>query len=289
MKLFPASFCLIIMCSFIHAQGLERIIVEKYYVSTAKDTAVQKGGHLPIGSITYRIYADLKPIYRLQAVYGVPGHELRIATTTLFFNHEEYGAATANDINKYHLKENTVMLDSWVSVGAGANDYFGISKVDDNGVGTVVNADGILQNDDTTAGVPIKTQDGLIPQKLQSIVTPFGIDTALSIFFGKNNDGTNGPVFSTYNGSWASFGGAIGYNGASDNKVLIGQFTTNGVFSFELNIQIGTPNFGVENYVSRNPIDKEIVLPSLIYPMPAEEGIKKENKIPPVLKKKNKH
>ena len=65
--------------------GLENVVVETYYISDANDTnANLDGGILPIGSVTYRIYADMLPGYKFQAAYGVPGHDLKIATTTLF-------------------------------------------------------------------------------------------------------------------------------------------------------------------------------------------------------------
>lgn len=245
-------------------QGLEKIIVEKYYISDTIDAKAESGGHLPSGSMTFRIYVDMLPGYRFQAAYGVPGHELRIATTTLFFNNEDRGSSIANFIPKKHLKDNTIMLDSWVSVGAAAEGYFGIPKSDDDGLQTIVNEDSLLQNTDPAAGIPIKTNDGLFPASPQYALTPFGIDKEMAIF-GAKNDGTNGPVFSTSNGSWASFGGAIGPN--ADNKVLIAQITTDGVLSFELNIQLGTPYGGVENYVARNPMAGEIQIPSLVYPL----------------------
>src|ERR1051325_1042839 len=97
--------------------GLEKIVVEKYYVSDSNDARATKG-QLPVGSVTYRIFVDMLPAYRFQAAYGVPGHELRIATTTSFYNNEEYGAAIANEISKEKLEEGALMLDSWLSVGA---------------------------------------------------------------------------------------------------------------------------------------------------------------------------
>jgi len=87
-----------------HGQnGLENIIVETYYISDANDSietdAVSANpGALPVGSITYRIYADMLPGYKFQAAFGIntPGdsHELRLATTTLFFNNEDRGATS---------------------------------------------------------------------------------------------------------------------------------------------------------------------------------------------------
>ena len=249
--------------------GLENIIVEKYYISDSTDTIVNAaGGILPIGSVTYRIYADLLPDYRFQAVYGVntPGgaHEMRIQTTTLFFNNEDRGA-TSPTYTKLQSRNNTVMLDSWLSVGAACAGNFGILKTNDDGVATVVNNDGVLQNTNPNASIPLTSQDGMIiiSGRSPEPLTPVGISTEIAVFDNQNN-GTNGPVFSSWNGSWASLNGSIGPD-SLDNKVLIAQITTDGDFSFELNIQIGTPSGGVERYVAQNPVGNEIQLASLTY------------------------
>ena len=58
------------------AQGLEGVIVEKYYISDANDATVNSvGGVLPVGSVTYRVYLDLAPDYIFQSAYGDPLHE----------------------------------------------------------------------------------------------------------------------------------------------------------------------------------------------------------------------
>ena len=246
-----------------HAQnGLENIIVEKYYVSDANDTAQNStGGVLPIGSVTYRIYADMLPGFKFQAAFGIPGHELRIETTTLFFNNEDRGA-TSPTYSKTQASHNTVMLDSWLSVGAACTGNFGVLKSEDNSAGTVINTDGILANADTSIGIPLTIEDGMIAGTPEP-VTAVGISTEMTIF-DNQNDGTNGPVFSTFNGSWASLNGSIGPDTAT-NKVLIAQITTNGILSFELNIQIGTSSGGVQQFVARNAVGSEILLPALIY------------------------
>ena len=159
-------------------QGLEKIIVEKYYISTAKDTALNRlGGKLPIGSVTYRIYIDMLPGYQFQAAFGIPGHELRFATTTTFFNNEDKGGTIANVIPDRNLTDNTVMLDSWLSVGAASEANLGILKSEDNGIETIVNKNGILQNDNSVAGIALKNQDGFIAGEVPK-VTAFGIDPA---------------------------------------------------------------------------------------------------------------
>lgn len=243
--------------------GLENIIVEKYYIADANDAAVNASGNLRAGAVTYRIYADMLPGYRLQAVYGVPGHELKIATTTFFYNAEN-GAALANDINYQDLDTNTLMLDSWLSVGAVCSGAFGLPKDEDDTTKTIknVNTPKVLQSTNAAAGIPLKDRDGLQLASPQSVVTLFGIEKEVEIF-GSKNDIKIGSTFTTENGSWASFGGAIGPK--PDNKVLIAQLTTDGKLTFEFNIQLGSPKGGVENYVARNPVAKEIKLSCLTY------------------------
>lgn len=263
MKKFTFS-CISLLFSIVSfaQNGLENIIVEKYYVSDANDaTQNATGGVLPVGSVTYRIYVDMLPGYKFQAAYGVPGHEMRIETTTLFFNNEDRGA-TSPTYTKSQASNNTVMLDSWLSVGAACAGNFGVLKTEDDGVANVSNSDGVLQNTDPSAGIPLTTQDGLLAGSPEAVTT-VGITSEIAVFDAQN-DGTNGPLFSTSNGSWASLNGSIGPD-PNENKVLIAQITTDGVFSFELNIQIGTPSGGVENYVAQNPVADEIQMPELIY------------------------
>jgi hypothetical protein len=272
----------LILCNtisiFIHAQGgLENVVVEKFYISNSSDTVANPdGGILPVNSVTYRIFADMLPGYKFQAAYGEdiapfggspsPGdHELRILTSTLFFNNEDRGATTPT-YTKVQSAKNTVMLDSYLSVGAACVGNFGILKSLDDTVATVVNnyVPQVLQNADTSAGIPIKDRDGmiLVSGRLPESVTTVGISSEIAVF-DNQNDGTNGPLFSTWNGSWASLNGSVGPD-TIDNKVLIAQITTDGVLSFELNIQIGTPNGGVEKYVAKNPVGTEIQMNSLI-------------------------
>lgn len=244
------------------AQGLENIIVETYYVSDANDATVNDlGGELPVGSVTRRIYVDMLPGYKFQAVYGLPNHELRIATSTLFFNNIDRGATTPT-YTKNQAKDNTVMLDTWVSVGAACSGNFGVLKSIDDGVATNVNNDDVLQNNAAAAGIPLTEQDGLLlvtglaPQP----VTTLGLDVPLALFDAENA----GPVFSSFDGSWAALQGATGPN-PETNQVLIAQITTDGTLTFELNIQIGTPEGGVERYVASNPVDAEVLFPALTY------------------------
>ena len=242
-------------------QGLEKIIVEKYYVSDSMD-GVKSHGKLPAGSSTYRIYADMLPAYRFQAAYGIACHELRFATTTSFYNNEEVTTAIANEVPRRMLSDNTVMLDSWLSVGAAAEGYYGVLKTDDTSA-AVINSDGCLQNANGAAGIPVKVKDGMYAASPMSAVTVYGLNDSVLSVFKISSEKKDGQVFSTSNGSWASIGGAIGPPPA--NRVLIAQVTTDGIFSFELNIQIGSVTGGTENYVARNPTGKEILFAGLTY------------------------
>ncbi len=241
--------------------GLESITVEKYYVSNAADAAGSVGT-LPVGSVTYRVYADMLPGYNLQAVYGVPGHTLLLNSSTSFFNNEDYGSTTPTGISVNNSRKNSVMIDSWFSMGGNASGKVAVLKTEDSD-GALVNntAPLILQNADPSAGIAINVADGMINGSAPS-VTFVGLNNTgngdLGVF-----DGTSqvGGSFNTANGSVAVLGGVVGPTVA--NRVLIGQFTTDGVFNFELNVQIGTPTGGTQNFVASSPVGSEITIPSL--------------------------
>jgi hypothetical protein len=270
-------FALLLINNIVTAQiGLETIIVEKYYISDANDAKVS-GGHLPVGSVTYRIYVDMLPNYKFQAAYGLPGHELRLATTTSFFNNEEKGVMIGNLIQDRSLDKGTLMLDSWLTVGAASYENFGTLKTDDDGVNTTVNVDGILQNSDSAAGIPIKTQDGLIPFIGKGPrVSFFGIDSIVKVLLNNTNKKNNGAVLSTTAGSWMCLKGvSVPF---TENRILIAQLTTDGILSFELNIQIGAPDGSIQKFVAKNPVGEEIQHSSLIYSSGIAKPSKKKKK-----------
>jgi hypothetical protein len=260
--------CLFFLClnvySGIAQNGLEKVIVEKYYISTENDTLSNGySGILPIGSVTYRIYLDLLPGYTFQAAYGSPDHELKLTTSTFFFNNIENGDVIPNVIPRRTLKKNTVMLDSWLSAGAAGEQYYGVMNDFDDTIETIKHDKFILENKNDKLNFGLTQKDGLLDAEMVPRPTFFGIDSLVNIFKYQHL----GSVFKTKNGAWACMGkGALGADSLTENRVLIAQITTDGVFEFELNIQIGTPTKGVsQNYVARNPIGNEIMLPSLIF------------------------
>lgn len=256
----------VLFSTFAKAQkGLENIIVEKYYISTAADTiGTELGGYLPIGSVTYRVFADLTPVHRLQAIYGEAKHELKITTTTRFFNCAKNDGKSSTDIEPSYLKESTLLLDSWVSVGAACLDYQAVLKSMDDSLPTFVESNElhILRNDEKDLGIPLASRDGMKKLKLQPGAVFFNFDKELQNFQYAFRDSVDG-IISTLNGAWASFGGSVGPH--PKNQVLLGQFTTDGVFSFELNLLIAIPGGGSEKFVAKNAVDSEFVFPALIY------------------------
>jgi hypothetical protein len=244
------------------SQGLENVIIEKYYISDSDDIVADKiGGRLPVGSVTYRIYIDMLPEYKFQAVFGIPGHELKIATTTSFFNNEDRGSFISTTIPFRNVQDNTVILDSYLTAGAACEGHWGILKEEDNNDNTVINKNGILKNEDKRAGIPLTKRDGLMEGNPPRI-TFFGIDSLAEIFNNKNVRKTS-QLFSTYNGSWATLEGVSGPTAA--NRILIAQITTDGILTFELNVQIAKPGMESERYVARNPAGNEILFPALLY------------------------
>lgn len=257
---------LLLLCSSITCfaqQGLEKVIVEKYYIANANDTTANEyAGKLPIDAVTYRIYVDLLPGHQFLAAYGSPEHTLKIATTTTFFNNIDHGAIIPNVIPYRTLRKNTVMLDSWLSVGAAGEDCYGILKSADDSLETIQHEKKFLANSKKSMGISLTEKDGIV--RHENVPRPFffHIDSAAKVFDGNHPGG----LFEVKNGAWACLGGSKGADSLTHNRVLIAQVTTDGELSFELNIQVATPIKGVsQRFVARNPIEDEICIPSLIY------------------------
>ncbi len=240
--------------------GLENVVVEKYYVANAADAAAANtsgAGVLPVGSVTYRVYADMLPGYNIQSVYGDGTHPMSITSSSTFFNDEfRGGTLPTNTVN--NTKAGTVGLDSYFSFGATAVGKVGVIRSED-GDGTMFTSTTVLINDgadfDPISGAGAK--DGNIAG---TMANPgfIGFDPASGIF---DNLSQQGGSFTTNNGAYYVLGGVTGPTAA--NRVLIGQFTTDGDFGFELCIQVGTPSGGAQNFVSRNAVGAEIALASL--------------------------
>ncbi len=258
---------LCILCSTLFAQdlstlsaedksALEGIIVEKYYVSDLLDTNDAK---LPKGSITYRIYADLKPNYSLQLIYGDTRHPLSIKTTTKFYNNRECGAVIGYNVFYLNLNNPNFAVDSWLTINSASSQYAGVMLSEDS-------------NGSLLKNKKFEKADGFVSGNLP-VIKPFNID--LNFF---DND-TTASVFSTDDGGWAAISGVMsGSKGpTASNKILIAQLTTDGVISFDLNMQLGTPegNFLKFVYKDAEPLEGEVLFAPLSL---IEKEIEKKSK-----------
>lgn len=222
--------------------GLEGIIVERYYVSDSSDADDTDGStDLDPGEVTYRVFVDLKEGYKMGVVGGFTNHPITFNTTTSFFYNDDRGESWGSAINDIHLNKNTVALDSWLSAGASTDAYWGIPKSEDPDGSVLTSNDGgsnnvpggLLQNVTPLTGASLQTTDGLLAGSPPGILS---IGTAPTIF----ND-YGGATYSSDNFAWnSSIGNIAGPTPA--NKILIGQFTTDGVLTFCLNLWVRIPD-----------------------------------------------
>jgi hypothetical protein len=253
------NFLLVMFLSclgYIKAQdGLENIIVETYYVAGAADG-------LPAGTKTYRVYADLAPGWALQTFYGNTAHPLRIYSSTNFQNtYANKSLATAIDATALTGLRG---LDSWLTLGAGADTYNGVLKSEDDGVDNILTTSSLLNNVTTEMGIGLKTQDGYIADDgvgtdaIASISTNGYTNTLAAVFY-SGSSVANNFTSSNFALGVPSFTGTT-----AANRVLLGQFTTAGTFGFEINVQVrNTTTLAVQNFVHSNPTGAERTIPSL--------------------------
>ncbi|MFM2226826.1 MAG: hypothetical protein RL664_169 [Bacteroidota bacterium] len=258
---------LMLAASSAFSQGLQGIVVEKYYQANAADVAdaTAAGAVTPLttSSVTYRVYVDMAAGYKFNSLFGNAAHNLTVSTTTGFYNDPSWGVSiNPGTVSTTNIRKNTGMIDSWFTTGGVAAGKAGVLKSEDTD-GTIGNAQSILANNPGGCfGLPINGasgRDGFLPSSGTTYVVPngLGLGSALDVL-----DQTNGGAIVLTNGSIAALGGVQGPT--SSNMVLIGQFTTNGEFSFALNLQIQNIATGVaENYVSSSPTGAELTHPSL--------------------------
>jgi hypothetical protein len=265
---------------------LEKVIVEKYYVSDLNDATDTLGGGLAIGSTTYRIYIDLAPGSILKKIYGDANHPFSIQSTAPFFNHESDGQTFAKDFVKNRYLEGTVALDTWLTLGQttktqAGKTYFGILKpqdVDGSFIGGVNNdggselvSTGLLVNNDINAGIPLTQADGMDTMAvIPSTWNHYGL-----LDFVTGNDSTMFGSLQSQNGFnstnfYLSNSGVKGVISDS-NQILVAQLTTSGELTFHLNIEVEVLLNGVTqliSYVSSNDtiLTGEIYNPYLSYP-----------------------
>ena len=276
-------FIAVVFSSFISFSqaGLEGIVVEKYYVSDAADSADAADNFavypLHVGSVTYRVYANLLPGYKVISMFGSTEHTLNVHTTTAFYNDPNYGFKIFQGTSVNNTKKNTTLIDSYITIGGVADGLCGVLKTEDT-TGTIGNNQGILANNDILAGLPITGVDGvdgLMPGE-PNVPNVLGITTELNVF-----DQTVGNDFTTNNAAIAALGGVAGIT--ETNHVLLGQFTTDGVFSFSLNLQLLTTVAGESQiFVPDSAAAGEFIDSTLIYSSVPAVGVEEIAVVPNV-------
>ncbi len=252
------SFFLFFTISISLQAQLEKVIVEKYYVSDDNDATDTAGGtFVKPHSTTYRVYIDMAKGYKLTRIFGNASHELIISSDSIFFNRNYKtadGQTFAYNYNVLRFSEGTVPLDTWLTLGqvsqsnTSGNTYFGVLKRSDkngsiiggknNDGGSASIQSGLLINNDTSAGIPLTKADGMDTMG----VYPTGWFTNGIVDFTTGNDSTifgsivKGNSFKSNNAVLTN-NGVMGVN-RDTNQVLVAQLTTQGKLSFELNVEI---------------------------------------------------
>ncbi len=159
------AFCLVIVASGAFAQGLQGIVVEKYYSTDAADAANANANGaitpLPVGSTVYRVYVDMAAGYKFSQLYGTVTHNLTVNSTANFYNDPSYGVAVnPGTISLVNIRKNTAMIDSWFTTGGAASTKAGVLKSEDTD-GTLGNQQNILANNAGGCfGLPINGATG---------------------------------------------------------------------------------------------------------------------------------
>lgn len=248
--------------------GLEGILIETYYLADTFDSGTSFFP-VPHNALTYRVFVDMASGWELQAIFGSTNtstgeiDSLIIRSSEPFFNNEEYGSAFGYQIPTALLDENTVTLDSWFSTGRPGNSSRAVIKPHDtNGAApSFPNQNGLLQNDHPIAGIPIHISDGNIPGASTATWSLIGINLADLFMF--ENTNLAGNEFITIDGALTCFSPSL-QGPDQENRVLIGQFTTAGTFSGQLNVQLrNTSSDEIQQWVAESPGIEQFTLPSL--------------------------
>lgn len=258
---------------------IENVMVETYYISDASDATDTIGGSLAVGSRTYRVFLDLAAGSKLRAIYGDAGHPLIITSTAPFFNNRDRGKTFGHQVNNNALDENTVALDSWLSMGGASNTRFGIPKPGDtdgsivgganNDGGSAAISGGLLVNADADAGAPLTEADGLLPGTTSPLPPNFVVQGLSPDSLLK--DSTAGSSFISHDTRIAC--SSPGMVGATDaNTLLIAQLTTTGELTFQLNVEVEQMDGTVIRYVALDTLLDQGETPNGLLSYPPQCG-----------------
>jgi len=202
LQLIGLALIVIFTSSRVKAQTLlDSVIVEKYHIATANDTVGRPG--LTIGAVTYRIYVDLNNTNgaQLQGIYSDDNHGLSFKTTSSFYNDMNKGGKYGENVKTGSL------YDSYISFGgATTSSTFGVYKSTD------------------ITGTPEPTGSiGFAISGINSLTSAFNSTTSNAVI---DYPATNSVMIYDNNAGGTVTGPTV------ENRVLIGQFTTDGTFSY---------------------------------------------------------
>ncbi|MFT4661646.1 MAG: hypothetical protein ACI8XB_001926 [Patiriisocius sp.] len=226
MKKFILSLFIALIATLSYSQvGLDNVIIEEIDASSVM-----------AGATTYRVFLDLEAGYELQLIKGDENCSLLFGTTTTWYNTLLGGASSNNIIGAIIPSFPEIGFDSYLSHGgATGSDEWAVLYADDT--------DGTVDGRMVIAGNNVP------------MITFVGGDITTST---DNNFGTavtQNAFSETMGGSY----GTITSNAdiAPNNRLMIGQFTTDGVFTFSINIQI--KEVGTTNVISLTACDVPIL------------------------------
>ena len=205
----------------VQQNGIEYVIIEKMDAS-----GIEKN------MITYRIFIDLEIDYRFQLITGTSElGEMYFKTTGKWYNTPVSGHFLGDSINGLMIEKNilpNLNFDSFLTAGLSADDRMGVPY--------------------------FESHKGYIRKYLSNTLIFPDLDLSM---FDKNPSTEN---FVTSNGT-ISFNPTLVKGGVKgpyqSNIVMIGQFTTDGIFEFKINCQIhhylSGKNYTISNiYYSSN-------------------------------------
>jgi len=260
------------------AQGLEGIIVEDFHTVTQADANFINGlGNstysIVAGSKVYRVYVDMAPNYRFLTVGGsVPDdgigvHALDFSTTTTFWNDDNFGTEFPAQTRR---ASTGTIFDTYITIGS-TGIVGGASPC--GALGSGLAQVGVLRTADTNGDLTscgvfpgFTGNDGSIPGTVPALTTNL---SGIIDFTALTGSASSFVIGGNSGDSYATLPANTGIDPTNTNRVLIGQFTTDGVFSFHINVAIQSAAGDVEFYVWSNPILTEVVSPFLTYPQAA--------------------
>ena len=90
------NLCFLFFAGNVFSQGLEGIVVEKYYIANAADVAGAPSGAstaLTTSTVVYRVYVDMAANYKFNQLFGNSTNTMTVNTTTAFYNYPDYGVS----------------------------------------------------------------------------------------------------------------------------------------------------------------------------------------------------